>query len=129
MKIDSTGNFPAQSSDIKPVQKIQETKPKLSEDSTEIPSVTKLKQIKSNEGNMMPVSEKVVLEAIEKANRAIEGGNTELRISVHEKTHQISIKIIDKDKNEVIREIPPEKILDMVARMMEKAGIIVDEKR
>jgi flagellar protein FlaG len=36
------------------------------------------------------------------------------------------VKIYKND--EVIREIPPEKILDMVAKMMELAGILVDEK-
>ncbi|WP_167686495.1 flagellar protein FlaG, partial [Paenibacillus polymyxa] len=29
---------------------------------------------------------------------------------------------------ELIREIPPEKTLDLVAKMMEIAGILVDEK-
>ena len=31
--------------------------------------------------------------------------------------------------NEIIREIPPEKILDMVAKMWDTAGLIVDERR
>jgi len=39
------------------------------------------------------------------------------------------VKVIDINTNEVIREIPPEKILDMVATMLEMAGIIVDERR
>ena len=29
---------------------------------------------------------------------------------------------------EIVKEIPPEKILDMVANMMERAGLIVDKK-
>jgi len=29
----------------------------------------------------------------------------------------------------MIREIPPEKILDLVAKMWEMAGILIDEKR
>jgi flagellar protein FlaG len=39
------------------------------------------------------------------------------------------VKVIDINTREVIREIPPEKILDMVATMLEMAGIIVDERR
>jgi flagellar protein FlaG len=39
------------------------------------------------------------------------------------------VKVLDKDTGKVVREIPPEKILDMVAKFMEKAGIIVDERR
>jgi flagellar protein FlaG len=39
------------------------------------------------------------------------------------------IKIIDKDTKEVIKELPPEETLDMIAKVWELAGIFVDEKR
>ncbi len=39
------------------------------------------------------------------------------------------IKIKDKDTKEVIKEIPPEKMQDMIARLIELSGIFVDEKR
>jgi len=89
----------------------------------------KISSLKEAERNILPVSEKFVIEAIERANRAIEGARTEFKFSIHEKTHEISVKVLDKDSGEVIREIPPEKVLDMVAKMWEMAGIIVDEKR
>ncbi|HEX3029893.1 MAG TPA: flagellar protein FlaG, partial [Clostridia bacterium] len=47
----------------------------------------------------------------------------------HQKTKQIMVKVIDSDTGDVIREIPPEKTLDMVAKMWEMAGIVVDERR
>ena len=39
------------------------------------------------------------------------------------------VKVIDAETNEVIREIPPEKILDLVATIWEMMGLIIDEKR
>jgi len=57
--------------------------------------------------------------AIEKANKAINGIHTELEFSIHEKSKEIMVKVIDSETKEVIREIPPEKILDMVAAMLE----------
>jgi flagellar protein FlaG len=39
------------------------------------------------------------------------------------------VKVIDENTGEVIREIPPKKILDMVANMLELAGLLVDERR
>ena len=39
------------------------------------------------------------------------------------------IKVINKQTQEVIREIPPEKILDIVANLWKIAGLIIDEKR
>jgi flagellar protein FlaG len=76
-----------------------------------------------------PVNEKVVSEAVDKMNKALEGSNRRFEYSVHEKTHGIMIKVIDETTGKVIREIPPKKILDMVANMMEMAGLLVDERR
>ena len=39
------------------------------------------------------------------------------------------VKIIDKDTKKVLKEIPPEKTLDMIAKVWELAGLMVDEKR
>ncbi len=74
-------------------------------------------------------SEKTVINAIENANKAIIYTNRQLAFSIHEKTKEIMVKVIDAETKEVIREIPPEKTLDMVAKMMELAGILVDERR
>jgi hypothetical protein len=41
----------------------------------------------------------------------------------------IHLGIIDKDTKKVIKELPPEKTLDMIAKVWELAGILVDEKR
>lgn len=72
------------------------------------------------------ISEAEVIEAIEKANQKLLLYDSRVEFSIHEQTRQIMVKIYKND--EVIREIPPEKILDMVAKMMELAGILVDEK-
>ncbi len=73
--------------------------------------------------------EKQILRAIEKANGKFESHNNQLSFAVHEATKQIMVKVIDKDTKEVIREIPSEKVLDMVANRMETAGLFVDAKR
>ena len=70
-----------------------------------------------------------VFEAIEKANKFPLSQNTEIQFSVHEKTKEIMVKIVDVNTHEVVKEIPPEKILDLVGRIMELAGLIVDERR
>lgn len=67
------------------------------------------------------------VDAIEKANY-IENGNTECQFSIHKGTNQVMIKIVDQTTKEVIKEIPSEKILDMVAKMCDLAGVFVDRK-
>lgn len=88
-----------------------------------------ISQITDYEKNELPVPEKIVISAIEKANKAISGGNRRFEFSIHEKTKEIMVRVVDSDSGKVIREIPSEKTLDMVAKMWEMAGIMVDERR
>lgn len=67
--------------------------------------------------------------AIAEMNKKINNSNEEAVFGVHEDTNRIMIKIMDKETKEVIKEFPPEKTLDMIARIWEMAGILVDEKR
>ena len=55
--------------------------------------------------------------------------HTQLSFKYHEDTNRISITVTDSDTDEVIREIPPEKTLDMLAKAWEMAGLRVDERR
>ena len=55
--------------------------------------------------------------------------NGEAVFGIHEGTNRITIKIVDKKTKEVIKELPPERTLDMIAKVWEMAGILVDEKR
>lgn len=77
----------------------------------------------------LSIDESVWINMIERANKAITGATCSFEYSIHESTKQIMVKVINKDTKEIIREIPPEKILDMVAKMWEMAGILVDERR
>lgn len=65
---------------------------------------------------------------IESANDGVQVFNKSIEFSIHEATNKIMIKIIDNETAEVIKEIPAEKILDMLAKFCEMAGILVDEK-
>ncbi|MGG1616001.1 flagellar protein FlaG [Paenibacillus sp. NRS-1782] len=87
-------------------------------------ALTKLEQ----QGVAVPLGEEQLIRAIDRAVKALQGPTTTLEMSVHEKTHQILVKVLNKDTGELIREIPPEKTLDLVAKMMEIAGILIDEK-
>jgi len=55
--------------------------------------------------------------------------NSIAQFGIHEETNRITIKIVDKDTKEVIKELPPEKTLDMIAKAWELAGLMVDERR
>ncbi len=71
--------------------------------------------------------------AVDDLNKTVKQANpmhhTQLSFKYHEDTNRISITVTDSDTDEVIREIPPEKTLDMLAKAWEMAGLLVDERR
>ena len=78
---------------------------------------------KQNEKNMQ------LKKAVDDINKRAVDGQSEAVCGIHDKTNRITIKIIDKKTKEVIKEFPPEKTLDMIAKVWEMAGLMVDEKR
>jgi flagellar protein FlaG len=69
-----------------------------------------------------------VKNAVAKINKVLEGEGTHLQYEKHEVLNQMIIRVIDNNTNEVINELPSKKILDMVAKMCEMAGVLVDKK-
>ncbi len=76
--------------------------------------------------DMQAAENEKIKKAIEKMNAQLP--NSEAKFGIHEATNRVMIKLVDKDTQEVIKEIPPEKTLDMIAKCMEMAGVLVDEK-
>ena len=72
-------------------------------------------------------SKEAIKKAVADINKHANG--TEAVFGIHEKTNRITIKIVDKESKEVIKEVPAEKTLDLIAKAWELAGIMVDEKR
>lgn len=83
-------------------------------------------QAKSNEEFIEKNNEKVK-KAVTELNKNMT--NSIAQFGIHEGTNRITIKIVDKETKEVIKELPPEKTLDMIAKAWELAGIMVDERR
>ena len=74
-------------------------------------------------------SESQIRNAIENANKQLKFKRTKCELTYHEDINRVAIKVIDKETEEVIREIPPEETLELVKKLWEMAGIIIDEKR
>jgi len=102
--------------------------PKSIKDISNITSIGELKQADLR-GDHYTISDEQLIKAIDRAIQAMQGKTTDLEFSVHEKTKIIAVKVVDRESREVIKEIPPEKTLDFVAKLWEMAGILVDERR
>lgn len=66
--------------------------------------------------------------AVADSNRLIFRNDEQFKFEIHERTNRIMVKLVNIQTNEVIKEIPPEKILDLVANIWDLVGILVDER-
>ncbi len=71
----------------------------------------------------------IVNEAIEKLRSAGDIFNKRLDFRIDEKTNRVVVKVIDTKTDKVIKEIPPEQLLHLVAKIQEMIGLLVDEER
>lgn len=71
---------------------------------------------------------RTVEEAVVRLNATMQALSIRLKFERHEAAGQFMVRVIEEDSGEVIREIPPERTLDMVAYLKRVAGIILDEK-
>lgn len=69
-----------------------------------------------------------VAEAVDKLNSFMEPVQRNLKFELHDKLGKYYVSVIDSTTSEVIKEIPPKKMLDMYAAMAEFMGILIDEK-
>ncbi len=84
-------------------------------------------QGEAREQQQPPMNDDTIKKALQELTK--KQANFMSEFGIHEKTNRITVKIVDKDTKEVIKELPPEKMLDMIAKVWEYAGLVVDERR
>ena len=81
----------------------------------------------NNRGEEQPLSEKEQQRRMARLQDTLKNHNIE--ISYNNEVNRYSIKVLDSESQEVVKEIPSEKSLEMFAKMLEIEGLLVDEKR
>ena len=61
-------------------------------------------------------------------NRFVEMLTSDLKFEVHDKTHEIMVKFVNTKTGEVLKEYPPKEYLDMIARIRDYVGMVIDKK-
>ena len=102
-----------------------ETNPMVDANTAAVAQVSEQNEFQS--GQQKEPSQEQIRKAVEDINK--KASYSDVQFGVHEGTNRITIKIVDRETKRVIKELPPEKTLDMIAKAWELAGILVDEKR
>lgn len=75
------------------------------------------------------IGEQQLDQLIEQGNRILQRLDTHLKWSVNKESNRMIVKVLDTQTNETIREIPPEKYLELVQNLCEQVGLFLDEKK
>ncbi len=70
-----------------------------------------------------------VEEAIRKLNDTAEAMHLDLRFVIHEDSERWMVQVVDIREDEIIRELPPEKVLNVVAQIQSLIGVLLDARR
>lgn len=76
----------------------------------------------------LQVSKEEISNMVENTNQFMETIRKSLHFQLHEDTNRMVVEIRDLDTDEVIKELPPKEFLDMVARIRDYVGLMIDEK-
>lgn len=86
------------------------------------------KQFSKDEFQLEKITKEMVQERVEGMNEFLEPTTTAVKFQFHEKLNEYYVQIVDSTTDEVLKEIPNKKFLDMYASMTELIGIVIDEK-
>ncbi|MBM7623046.1 flagellar protein FlaG [Sporohalobacter salinus] len=120
MKVEEVSN----SKSAQTVSRNQSKAENVSQKSSEL----KRGQSKGNKESQQEITKKEVKEGIEQLNEAIQTFHEDVQFELHEDSGRMMTKIVNLDKHEVIREIPPKEVLEMLGRIKDMVGLILDEK-
>lgn len=66
--------------------------------------------------------------AATKVNEVLSHANPQLRIRVDSQTEQVVVKVVEQESGEVIRQIPPEELLELEKYLSSPKGVLVEEQ-
>lgn len=65
---------------------------------------------------------------VDSMNELLDNNNTTIKFNLHEDLGRMYVQVVSRDTDEVVKEIPPEQFLDMVASMLKHAGLLIDKR-
>ncbi|WP_170270268.1 flagellar protein FlaG [Heliorestis acidaminivorans] len=92
---------------------------------------TKAKSAEKNVNDEVQVhkfSKDTITRMMEESNTFLQSINTDIRLRWHDGTSQMMVEVFDQRDERVLRTFPTEEFLDMVSRLREFVGALVDKR-
>lgn len=85
-------------------------------------------KVEHDQPKLQKESRAEIEEVVNGLNDFLQSTHTSLKFELHDKLNEYYVTIVDDKTNEIIREIPSKKMLDVHAAMAEYLGLLVDKK-
>jgi flagellar protein FlaG len=82
---------------------------------------------KQNEYNQEELEEDVK-KSVDDINDIVKKVKEDLAFEIHDETERMMVKVVNLKTQEIIKELPPEEMLDLSARIHKMVGLLIDEK-
>jgi flagellar protein FlaG len=101
----------------------------------QVESIPKMKEVSpdkkehsQSKSEQETISKEKTEKIISKLNEFLKESNTHLKFEFHDELQEYYVAIVDDTTNEIVKEIPSKKLLDMYAAMTDYLGLLVDRK-
>ncbi|MCM3743858.1 flagellar protein FlaG [Sporosarcina luteola] len=106
--------------------KVESTTPDKEVVVAEVQAISVKNEQQTGEERQLPVEK--AQQMTDSMNKFLESVNTQLRFKLHDELNEYYVTIVDSRTDEVVREIPSKKLLDIHAAMKEFVGLLIDRK-
>lgn len=106
------------------VQTVQKNSKEVTTNPVMLPINEKI-EVKNEEQS---VSKEKLQQAVDSVNEFLQLNHSASKFVFHEGLDRYFVQVVDTETEEVVKEIPPKKLLDAFYEMQKLVGMIVDEK-
>lgn len=75
-----------------------------------------------------PVNSKELTQKTEAMNQFFEAMDASIRFTIHQKTNELMVQVVDQSNNKVLKEFPSREFLDTMAAIRGYVGMLLDKK-
>lgn len=61
-------------------------------------------------------------------NDFMQSFNTDIHFKLHDKTKELIVQVVDNSNHKVLKEFPPHQLLDTIAAIRERIGVLLDKR-
>jgi len=82
----------------------------------------------SEESPSAPVNRATIDRAVAKVSEVLDVANPRLKIEIDDETERVIVKIVEEESGQVIRQIPPEELLELERYLSGSKGVLLEKQ-